>query len=50
MAGFRFYSVTLSSGVWYVIAKDSEAAAWAALELAKDASEKLINVSLAEEW
>lgn len=47
---FKEYEVTLTSGIWYIIAKDVEAAAWSALELAKDAGEKLINVRLAEEW
>jgi hypothetical protein len=44
------YEVTLTSGVWYLIARDVEAAAWAALSLAKDAGEQLINVRLAEQW
>jgi hypothetical protein len=44
------YEVTLTSGTWYLIAKDSEAAAWAALSLAQDSNERLINVRLAEEW
>jgi hypothetical protein len=47
---FKEYEVTLTSGIWYLIAKDVEAAAWAALSLAKDAGEQLINVRLAEEW
>ena len=47
---FKEYEVTLTSGIWYLIAKDVEAAAWAALDLAQQASEELINVRLAEEW
>jgi len=44
------YEITLTSGVWYLLAPNSEAAAWAALSLAKDAGEQLINVRLAEQW
>jgi hypothetical protein len=44
------YEVTLTSGIWYLIARDVEAAAWAALSLANDANEQLINVRLTEQW
>ena len=44
------YEVTLTSGIWYLIARDVEAAAWAALSLANDSNEQLINVRLAEQW
>ena len=47
---FKEYEVTLTSGTWYLIARDVEAAAWAALSLANDAGEQLINVRLAEQW
>jgi hypothetical protein len=44
------YEITLTSGVWYLLAKDAEAAAWAALELSRDEGDKLVNVKLTEEW
>ena len=44
------YEVTLTSGTWYLIARDVESAAWAALSLANDANEQLINVRLSEQW
>jgi len=44
------YQVTLSTGVWYILAPDSEHAAWSALELSKDRQAKLINVKLNDEW
>jgi hypothetical protein len=44
------YEVTLTSGIWYVLAKDKESAAWAALELSKDEGFDLLNVRLSEEW
>jgi hypothetical protein len=44
------YQVTLTSGVWYLLAPNSEAAAWAALELSRDEGDKLVNVKLTEEW
>ena len=31
--GLREFEITLSSGVWYLLAPDSEQAAWRALEL-----------------
>lgn len=50
MAYMREYEVTLSGGVWYVLATNSEAAAWAALELAQDRSQELLNVKQSDEW
>jgi len=44
------YQVTLSTGTWYILAPDSEHAAWSALELSKDKQAKLINVKLNDEW
>lgn len=44
------YEVITSSGTWYLLARNSESAAWNALGLANQKSEKLINVRLAEEW
>jgi len=44
------YEVTTSSGTWYLLARDSESAAWNALGLANEKLEKLINVRLSEEW
>lgn len=46
----KSFEVTLSSGVWYIIAKDAEAAAWSALELSKEDSSQLINVRISDEW
>ena len=44
------YEVTLTSGVWYLLARDAEAAAWAALELSNERMSNLLNVKLSEEW
>lgn len=44
------YEVTLTSGVWYILAPNSEAAAWSALELSKEDSSELLNVRLEDEW
>ena len=47
----REYHVTLSSGeTIYILAHDSEEAAWSALELAVDRSLYLVDVKLADEW
>jgi hypothetical protein len=47
---YKEYEVTTNSGTWYLIAKDSEHAAWSALELTKQRNEKLLNVRLADAW
>ena len=44
------YEVTLTNGVWYLLAPNSEAAAWAALELSKDSGAELLNVKLSDQW
>ena len=44
------FEVTLSSGVRYILAPDSEHAAWIALELSRERNDKLINVRLTDEW
>jgi hypothetical protein len=44
------YEVTLTSGVWYLLARDVESAAWAALELANERMCNLLNVKRTEEW
>lgn len=44
------YEVTLSTGTWFLLAKDSMSAAYAALELSKERNSKLINVRLNDEW
>lgn len=44
------YEVTLSSGVRYILAPNSEQAAWSALELSLERNDKLINVRLTDEW
>lgn len=46
----KSFEVTLTSGTWYVLAKDVEAAAWSALELAEANSSQLINVRPEYEW
>jgi hypothetical protein len=47
----REYNVTLSSGeTIYILARDSEEAAWHALELAEDRTLKLVDVRLTDEW
>ena len=44
------YEVTLTSGIWYVLAKDKESAAWAALELSRGRGDELLNVKQSDEW
>jgi hypothetical protein len=44
------YQVTLTSGVWYLLAPNSEAAAWAALELSDERMSDLLDVKLSDEW
>lgn len=47
----REYNVTLSSGeIIYILARNSEEAAWSALELAEDRTLKLVDVRLTDEW
>lgn len=47
----REYHVTLSSGeTIYILAHDTEEAAWSALELAEDRTLKLVDVRLTDEW
>lgn len=47
----REYEVTLSSGeCMYILAADSEQAAWDALELSMDRSSTLINIARTHEW
>ena len=48
--GLREYEITLSSGVWYLLAPDSEQAAWTALELSRKRKDKLLNVRRSDEW
>lgn len=40
----KAYTVVLSSGVEYVLAPDSEAAAWQALELSEERNVTLVDV------
>lgn len=40
----RCFTVVLSTGVQYILAPDSEHAAWQALELSEDRNVKLIDV------
>lgn len=46
----KVYEVTLSSGTRYILAPDSEAAAWSALELSQERKDTLINVRQHDEW
>ena len=46
----KLYEVTLRSGAMYLLAPDSEAAAWMALELSRERDDELINVRQADEW
>ena len=47
----REYEVTLSSGeMMYILAANSEEAAWHALELSEDRNAVLIDVRLVDEW
>jgi len=49
--GYKLYDVVLSvSGVTTLLARDSEHAAWSALELSLDREEKLIDVRRTYEW
>ena len=48
--GLREYEITLGSGVWYLLAPDSESAAWTALELSRERNDKLVNVKQTDEW
>ena len=44
------YEVTLSSGTWFLLARSSIDAAYAALELSLERKSKLINVRMSDEW
>ena len=44
------YKVTLSTGTWFLLARTSMDAAYAALELAIERNSQLINVRLSDEW
>jgi hypothetical protein len=46
----REYEITLRSGVWYLLAPDSEQAAWNALELSRERNDQLLNVRQTDEW
>ena len=48
--GLREYEITLGSGVWYLLAPDSETAEWRALELSHERNDQLLNVKQADEW
>jgi len=50
-SSLREYEVTLSSGeTMYILAANSEEAAWDALELSMDRQCKLTNVRRTDEW
>jgi hypothetical protein len=44
------YEVTLSTGTWFLLARSSMDAAYAALELSIEKNSKLINVRQSDEW
>ena len=44
------FEVTLSTGTWFLLARSSMDAAYAALELSLERKSKLINVRLNDEW
>jgi hypothetical protein len=44
------FEVTLSTGTWFLLARTSMDAAYAALELSIERNSKLINVRLNDEW
>lgn len=46
----KVYEITLSSGTRYILAPNSEEAAWSALELSQERNDTLINVRLYDEW
>lgn len=46
----KVYEVTLGSGTRYILAPDSETAAWSALELSHERKDTLINVRQHDEW
>jgi hypothetical protein len=48
--GLREFEITLRSGVWYLLAPDSEQAAWRALELSRERNDQLLNVKQTDEW
>jgi hypothetical protein len=48
--GLREYEITLTNGVWYLLARDVESAAFAALDLAKQSMQELLNVKQTDEW
>jgi hypothetical protein len=47
--GLREFEITLRSGVWYLLAPDSEQAAWRALELSRERNDQLLNVNFSNE-
>ncbi len=44
------YEISLSSGTRYILAPNSEEAAWSALELSQERNDQLLNVKLKDEW
>ena len=44
------YEVTLSTGTWFLLARCSMDAAYAALELSEKRNSKLINVRIKDAW
>ena len=44
------FEVTLSTGTWFLLARCSMDAAYAALELSEKRNSKLINVRQTDEW
>lgn len=46
----KVFEITLSSGTRYILAPNSEQAAWSALELSQERNDQLLNVKLKDEW
>ena len=44
------FEVTLSTGTWFLLARSSMDAAFAAMELSVERNSKLINVRQSDEW
>ena len=46
----KLYEVKLRSGTMHLLAPNSEAAAWMALELSRERNDQLLDVKEADEW
>ena len=50
MPMIKEFKVTLSTGTWFLLARSSMDAAFAAMELSVERNSKLINVRQSDEW